>query len=456
MYNFSWVNLDEDDIINFCKCCCIEYDEKDYEKDNQFFCYCYQAKRKQKWLNNFLTNNIQQRIVPYLLEYFILRMSIIGFEKQYEINRIDFELVENYIFIGIFIGTFFLFFYFTFSFSKFYKILIGAEYYNNENLNQGKEISNIGLLSNEILSGVNGILFFNSLFSLILSSIFHSTMGSENKEFIFSEHNYIILIPILMGKFYHFTLNYYCISYSEDNKKFELISGSTLISFYLLIWEFIISLIKSSCDEKSINALYITQLVISCLVILYFLIIMISFIISKTSFMADCCDFLNEIEKLCFCFLLFCFCCAGFWYSPEVFDHIDCENSCTCECDCESCIIEWSWRFNCCFCKEDNYYYVENCCDEFNFCDICDYIINIVCCCGCCCLCCDCCKCCHCKEYFNCCSCNCKSCCDNCACCGCCGSGYCCLCCDCCEIIDICECCDCIYCCGENCIFECC
>ena len=50
-------------------------------------------------------------------------MSIIGFEKQYEVNRIDFKIEENYIFVGVFVGTFFLFFYFKLSFSKFLKIL---------------------------------------------------------------------------------------------------------------------------------------------------------------------------------------------------------------------------------------------------------------------------------------------------------------------------------------------
>jgi hypothetical protein len=58
-----------------------------------------------------------------------------------------------------------------------------------------------------------------------------------------------------MSKFYHFTLIYYCISYTEDKKQFELISGSTLISIYLSISDFIISFIKNSYDENSINAL---------------------------------------------------------------------------------------------------------------------------------------------------------------------------------------------------------
>ena len=52
-----------------CCCCCVKYEETDYEKNKEFFCYCYQARRKQSWLNKYLTNDIQKKIVPYMVEY---------------------------------------------------------------------------------------------------------------------------------------------------------------------------------------------------------------------------------------------------------------------------------------------------------------------------------------------------------------------------------------------------
>ena len=422
-----------------CCCCCVKYNEEDYKKETQCFCYCYEAKRKQNWLNKFLTNEIQQKIVPYLIEYFILRLSIIGFEKQYEINDIHFKIEENYIFIGVFAGTFFLFFYFTLSFSKFFKLIdIEQTFSRRKNL------------SNDILFGINGILFFTSAFSLSFSSIFHSNVEDEQKNFIFSEHNYIIFIPLLMSKFYHFTLIYFCISYSEDKKKFELISGSTLITIYLSIWEFIISFIKNLCDENSINALYITQLVISCLVLLYFLFILFIVVGDKMCSASDCPECSKELGKFC-CFLTsFFVCCSGFWYEPAFYDDIDCDTDCFCN---PNCPIDATLVFNCCFCQEDNFFYCSACCYQFNFCNPCDYLHYIICCCCCC----DCCSCCNCEDNCNCCSCDCECKCDCCGdCCDCCFLGYCCYCCDCCEIYDCCGCCSCIYCCGDSCSCLCC
>ena len=458
-------NPDPTDIINCCCCCscCLEYDEDDYDKDKQFFCYCYQVKRKQKWLNKFLTNEIQMKIVPYLIEYFILRLSIIGFEKQYEMNKIDFKIEENYIFIAVFVGTFFLFFYFTLSFSKFINILDNQLVLSSSDKKEKteKKVSSFSLLSNEILSGVNGILFFNSIFSLVFSSIFNSKMENDNKQFIFTKHNYIIFIPLLMGKFYHFTLIYYCISCSEDNKKFELISGSTLISLYLSVWEIIISLIKSLCDVSSINRLYITQLVFSSLVVLYFIIVILIFLCDKFTLIFDCSDFCAELGKICHCICSFFFCCSGFWYSPKAYEDVTCGLDCDCDCDCP---ISWCYlNFNCCCCQEDNFYYCIPCCDSFDFCDPFDYIRYIMCCCLCCWLCCDGCSCFHCQDYCNCCNCDCdcdcctcgESCCEDWDCCGCCFAGYCCYCCDCCEINDYCDCCSCIYCCGSSCSCNC-
>ena len=232
-------------------------------------------------------------------------------------------------------ATFFLFFYFTLSFSKIIRlfhediILSKSENQDNENDKNNAKLTNLSILSNEILFGVNGILFFNSIFSLIFSSVFQSELENQEKEVLFKKHNYIIFIPILMTKFYHFTLIYYCISYTEDKKQFELISGSTLISIYLSISDLIISLIKNSCDGNSINALYITQLVISCLVLLYFLFGML-ILFWDNSLILDCFDCLVECGKFCFCFCSFLLCFAGFWYKPEAYNDLDCDFDCDC------------------------------------------------------------------------------------------------------------------------------
>jgi hypothetical protein len=65
-----------------CNCCC-QYKESDYRKNKQFFCYCYQAQRKYYWFNQFLTNDIQKKLVPFMIEYFLLQILISAFEKKY-------------------------------------------------------------------------------------------------------------------------------------------------------------------------------------------------------------------------------------------------------------------------------------------------------------------------------------------------------------------------------------
>ena len=125
---------EEDTSQDKCCCCCIEYNEKDYEKNKEFFCFCYQAKRKQNWFNKFITNESHIKLFPYMLEYFIIQLTTIGFEAQYVINveqdcpinnnndtntsveKIHCEFKERGYFLLFFILTFILFFLFNFIF----------------------------------------------------------------------------------------------------------------------------------------------------------------------------------------------------------------------------------------------------------------------------------------------------------------------------------------------------
>ena len=391
-----------------CCCCCDFQEENDYKKNNGFFCYCYQAKRRQNWFNKFITSNIQVKIFPYMLEYFILQILTIAFEKQYllldqdnEINYHDnnnssnytnftdinlFSLSQNvthintieekyilniedlYVFIT-FIITFFLFFYFSLSFDNMAGLCkdhVGGD--------KKKGFEGIAKLSNGILDGIHGILIFDGLFSLIFSSLY---LSDEEHE-IFKNTNFF-LIPILMNKFFYFTLTYYCISYSEEKKQFELISGSTLISIYLVLWDTIISFIR---EYTSLFALYIIQTVISSiipgLIILFFVIVVLIYCI----FGCECGGNLSILT----CFLSFIFLFGGFWFTEDMCDNIE-NGTFDCDCDCE--------------CFEDSCY-------------ICYDICN----------------------FFSCFDCFCWGLCD---------------CCDCCECYDCCGCCSCFYCCGDSC-----
>jgi len=117
-----------------------------------------------------------------------------------------------------------------------------------------------------------------------------------------------------MNKFFYFTLVFFCVSFSEEKKKFEIISGSTLISIYLTIWNLIISLIR---NHSSLYALYITQIVFSSLPSL----VLIGFILIFFCFGTFFSNYCSERLEACFCLLSYCFCFGGFWYK---------QNACKC------------------------------------------------------------------------------------------------------------------------------
>ena len=220
------LNKEEKDEFNCCYCCC-EKNDKIYKKNNEFFCYCYQAKRKQNWFNKFITSEIQKKIFPYMLEYFFLQFLTIGFEKQYyaipikefkpSFNETEYHQTfytwgsglkrEDWFNFINFIVTFFLFFYITLSFNTILNLV-------NESEKTGKNQYNmINQLSSGILDGTHGILIFDGLYSLILSAIYLADSNAS----IFQSH-YFIFSPILMNKFYYFTLIYFCVSFSESKK----------------------------------------------------------------------------------------------------------------------------------------------------------------------------------------------------------------------------------------------
>ena len=351
--------------------CCGEYKNENYDKNKEFFCYCYQVKRKQKWFNKFITSDIQVKILPYMIEYFFIQIMTIAFEKQYlnfdaqsevnHVNKSKLITIDNFYTFITFILTFFLFFYCSLSFNTFlelYGARVGLE---------RKKFSGIKRLSNGMLDGIHGIALFNGLFTLIFSSLYLSNNELE----LFKNKNFC-LIPVLMNKFYYFSLIFFCVSYSEKIKTIELIPGSTLISIYLFIWDIIISLIR---DNASFKGLYITQIVFSCL----FPCIIIIFLIALGTIICCC-----ESDKDCkdrlsyfFCICSFFLCFGGFWYSPEVSDNV---NECVKTCECNYI----------CDCFKDSCYCCYDCLEFFNCYDVCA---------------CSCCYCCECYDCLGCCSC---------------------------------------------------
>ena len=55
--------------------------------------------RKSFWCNNFLTNKVQKKIVPYMIEYFLLQLTTIALEQQYEDNKGKYVHIKTYILV---------------------------------------------------------------------------------------------------------------------------------------------------------------------------------------------------------------------------------------------------------------------------------------------------------------------------------------------------------------------
>ena len=442
---------------DYCMCCDCEYNEKDYDKNSQFFCYCYQAQRKSFWCNKFFTNQTQKKIFPFMIEYFILQIMAVGFEKQIEIYQ-EKQHVHIKTLTSVFLITFFLYFYFSLSFTKFMnsfdeeneeneerKIgeitneldslgekkqdekenLIEKEKENliekekedkiekdingtdNSTKEQPEEVKNekpldkkksnkkefISAMSYDMLSGIHGLILFNSIFAVIFSSFYLSDMSEDFKHMIFEEYINIIFFPVLMNKFFYFTLNYYCIYTSEEEKNFDLISSSTLISIYLNVFSFILNRAKvmipkriDDDDYDYIKILYIIHIVFASIPALFVGLFLLYFICMSFCSAIECifegCNWsVLMIHKFLFCFISFFLCCGGLWIKidPELKCNItfDCCFDCYC--------IGSSWYCDGCCCCDSSHSCYSECCDyNINGCDLL--------CCFACCDCCDTCR----------------------------------------------------------------
>ena len=295
------------------KCCCCycikDLDDKEYDKEEHFFCYCYQGQRKLKWFNKLVRNQTQKKLVPIMLEFFILQLTTIGFEKMYnDINDNDYNYFETSknvrIYNSIFIISLLLFFYLTISFGSLFNFLTKSK--------QFQELKGlVETLSNDILNGTYGILVFNAFYSFSLS-IKYLLKGIDEDDDSLKTY---ILIPVFMNKFYFFTFTHVSSKYTDEEDGIELISFSTLISIYLSIWDTIIGYIT---DNISFKGLFIIQILAS------------SFIIFITLFISFIFLFFIHYFWLTFLYILsFIFAFGGVWFC-KCFKNHNFYNICKC------------------------------------------------------------------------------------------------------------------------------
>ena len=285
-----------------CCCCCICFEccskkvkEEEYELEESYICYCYKAKRNMKWFNRFIRDETQMKIMPLLLQYFIIQLNTVAFEKIFDENNEEglneFNDTESIIyFIVIFAVSLFLFFYITISFGN---LLTFYSKKREDKLNVDVKVE-IGKsaekISNNILQGTYGILIFNGFYSFIVS-IFCLMKNVKN--------NYIFYVPILINKFYYFTFAHQCTIYTDNDDEINYFTIATLLSIYLQIWDFFLDLLK----KIPTKGLLLFQLILSTGIILIslFILVILLFFIKKFFF------------TLLF-FISFLFSFGGFWF----------------------------------------------------------------------------------------------------------------------------------------------
>lgn len=301
-------NYCNDTICNmcFCKneelsniCCCNKYEERHFDKNKQCFCYCYQEKSIFYLINYFFTNDTQKKLIPFLLFYFITKISSIGFQKKYEnILQNNDILKEMPIFLFSFSYSFFIFIIILVCFD-----IVMKKYF--EKITKPK--IKFKYITMNIL--ICFYLLLNIFFECF-SSISHLSENyieyPENTKLFgdekFSEkHN--LYLNILINKYFLFLLNYYCFIIAKTQIEYEVIfSYSISITIYLIIFDAFIFLLELILNE--IKKLFLFQFIITSIFLIIFIIIFV--ILIRHICLIDICRFRNYEEgdftcELCCC-----------------------------------------------------------------------------------------------------------------------------------------------------------
>ena len=251
--------------------CCTEFDE-DYKK-NETFCYCYKYTGKLSWFFNILSNEFQVLILIISFTNFFIQFITIGLIKKIN-NEIDKQVFgsSNFHFLTYFL-TFILYLLLNHIISYIMEnyCFPDSNFDNNDEDVLSSKVFGVNLIVWSVSSAIV-IIVCNLFFSIIFSILHIFTKIS------FINNNNIILIPIILNKLFYFTQSKICSHLIGEFKSFELLSNSTTLSFYILLWNSIINLLLKLNED----ILYKIQLIGSVLVILISIIF--------TLMACDCCS----------------------------------------------------------------------------------------------------------------------------------------------------------------------
>ena len=278
-----------------CKCCkdysCCCCDVRTFQKNETDFGLCYQEQRCSIWFYNYVNNDTQRELIPFIYSFAFYQFLTIGLEEIYdeknknniEQENISFQLLYScIIFIGAsLIFSFLLLPIFKECFVKAIEDNTCFDFNSKNKKNIFKELTFFLLF---------GTCFFIPPANSILS-LYFSIKYLKDESSLYNDKG--IYYPIFFTKYFIFIISYIILNQNKEEN--ELISNSSLISIYLFILELIISGIKKI---SSIKALIIIQIILSSLTILVLGILILLLVISIICDMiALCCTFGKNIDK---------------------------------------------------------------------------------------------------------------------------------------------------------------
>ena len=212
-------------------CCYLEkyFDRDDINElyqEEEVFCYCYKIQNSISWCCDLLFKNDVLEII--IIDIF-LEFLTIGFGKIININleeNLHLNLLENNILI---IGVYIL-----------YYIIIAL-------FNRIRCFDNSNQIYTQYLYQLTGVTIWNAFIVTIISGFSAFGVG-QFKEFT---DNYLILLPYALTKFYYFILINSLVKKMDDDN-LDLISNSTIISLFLMIFKFIASILTELLDIKEL------------------------------------------------------------------------------------------------------------------------------------------------------------------------------------------------------------
>ena len=236
-----------------CEKCCDNSDLSEINQGDEQFCFCYKVQGKYSWFCDLLFKN---EILNYIEFDIFLEIITIGFSKKINQNLNENEFNENFITLIIYLIFFIIFA----SLNR-----LESEECRNK---LKRTIRKRGKEEVDNQKGNISIITLVNIFFVIIFSGFYC-FGSESlKNFT---DKYLIILPFALTKFYNFIL-LNCLINIIDYGNIDLLSNSTIVSLFLLLYKLVAFLITDIID-CSVEGLILFQFIF-CVIIVGILTVM--------------------------------------------------------------------------------------------------------------------------------------------------------------------------------------